>query len=218
MEMNVSPDAGYTSGMIQLRTLLIGTMLTASAFSPTPEHAHGTEATVLELAQEFRRHLQAGNIPAASSMLVEWPRRWFERREGPGFPWRIADGETGPWANWDRHFQSRKEVIGWRADGLEAVVTLRETNDYFQLLERGSVTNEIVYFFNSDFKISGHLVRARGPRPPGRTKTFLRWAQTHEPRELDYLMPSGEIDPSGDRPARMRELLERWRNSVEIIQ
>lgn len=196
--------------------MLFGAVLAGSACSQTPELARAPNATALELAQEFRRHVQSGNVAAARAMLVERPQRWFDRREGAGSPWRLAGGEAGPWAGWDRHFRSRKEVIGWRAEGLEVVVIVRENNDYFQLLERGAVTNEIVYYFNPDLKITGQLVRAAGSRPPGRTDAFLRWAQENEPQELDYLMPAGEIDPAGDRPPRMRALLNRWRRSIEV--
>jgi hypothetical protein len=149
-------------------------------------------------------------------MMVSDPRRWFEQREGPGRQWRIEPGTTGPWAGWDDHFKSQKIEVGRRSEGQAAILTIRETNDYFQLLERGWTTNEVVYFFDTDGKIEGILIRATGARPPGRTEEFVRWAHEHDPEELEYLMPRGEINPAGDRPARFRGLLNRWRQDAGL--
>lgn len=65
-------------------------------------------------------------------------------------------------------------------------------------------------------KIEGLLIRAVGDRPQGRTEEFLAWARTHEPKELDVLMPGGDIDPSGDHPQRFRRLLNEWRVSARL--
>jgi len=166
-------------------------------------------------AQEFRRLLRQERWDEARAMMSENPRRWFAPREGAGQPWRIGSG-TGPWSAWDEHFRTETGVVRWREGARSATVVVRETNDYFRLLERGSVINEITYFFDSESRIDGLLIDGVGERPPGRTEEFLRWAREHEPGELESLMPNGEIDPSGDHPGRYRTLLERWRSSAGL--
>lgn len=161
-------------------------------------------------AREFRALQAAGDYAAARAMATPEPRRWWEERDGDGNPWTIGPA-SGPWADWDEEFNSRGEVVSWRGAPRSATAVVRETNDYFQLLERGPVTNEITYFFDGDGRIEGLLIRAVGDRPPGRTAEFLDWAKIHAPSELADLMPDGEIDPSGGHPERFRALLERWR-------
>lgn len=173
---------------------------------------HG--ASLVERARTFRTLLRGGEYAAARAMTAPDPRRWWETRQGEGSPWKIGPG-AGPWAAWDAHFGSRSELVEWRGvDSATAVV--RETNDYFRLLERGWVTNEITYFFDETGRIEGLLIRAVGERPPGRTEEFLTWARANAPAEIETLMPGGEIDPSGDHPERFRHLLERWRRESGI--
>lgn len=161
-------------------------------------------------AQRFRTLITKGHYAAARAMMADDARRWFEAREGEGRPWRPGP-ESGPWSRWDEHFRSEGEIIEWRTEERSATAVVREINDYFRLLERGSMTNEITYFFDAEERIEGLLIAAAGERPPGRTEEFLAWAREHEPEELGALMPGGEIDPSGDHPRRFRALLNRWR-------
>jgi hypothetical protein len=142
-------------------------------------------------------------------MMNDDARRWWERREGDGVPWR--PGVRGPWSGWDEHFHADGVVVQWKESDRAATATVRENNDYFRLLERGEMTNEVTYFFDAAGRIDGLLVRAAGERPPGKTEEFLAWAKVHAPDELTELMPRGEIDPSGDHPQRFRHLLNRWR-------
>jgi hypothetical protein len=139
------------------------------------------------------------------------PRRWWETREGEGMPWNVGPQSPGPWAAWDQHFESEKEIVRWREDDHSAAFVIRESNDYFRLLERGSVLNEVTYFFDSSGKIEGLLIRGVGERPPGLTGEFREWARIHAPEELETVMPDGEIDPSD--PSRFRRLLNRWRRA-----
>lgn len=164
-------------------------------------------------ARAFRARLAAGDYEGARAMMAPEPRRWWETREGRGNPWTVGPG-TGPWAAWDDHFESESEVVGWRETEESATAVVHETNDYFRLLERGRVTNEVTYFFDDEGRIEGLLIRAVGERPPGRTAEFLAWAEANAPDEIAALMPDGEIDPSGDHPERFRRLLERWREAA----
>lgn len=166
-------------------------------------------------ASEFRQLLEEGRLDEAQSMLSSDARRWWGSRQGKGAPWRV-DREPGPWAGWDEHFRSQKEAVEWRATESTATVIIRETNDYFALLERGWVTSEITYFFDRTGKIEGLLIRAVGDRPMGRTAEFLEWAEKNASEEIGELMPAGEIDPRGDHPERFRTLLERWRREAGL--
>jgi hypothetical protein len=170
----------------------------------------------IEAARRFRKLLAAKEYKQARSMMTENPRRWFNQRQGEGRPWIVKPGAKGPWAKWDEHFRSRKEELRWESGKNNATLFMKETNDYFQLLERGWVTTEIIYLFDNAGKIEGLLIRATGKRPPGRTEEFLKWAREHHPGELEYLMPGGDIDPTGDRPGRFRTLLNKWRKSAGL--
>lgn len=166
-------------------------------------------------AQEFRSRIDRGDYEAAQAMMAPDPRRWWGDRVGEGRPWQIGP-KSGPWAGWDEHFRSKKEIVEWREGADSASVIMRETNDYFRLLERGWVTTEITYHFDPSGRIEGLSIRGIGERPPGRTDEFLAWAREHDPEELDALMPGGEIDPTGDHPERFRRLLNRWRQSAGL--
>jgi hypothetical protein len=170
----------------------------------------------ITLAQTLRAHLDAGEYDAARAMMSDDPRRWFSPKEGVGSPWRVGPVQKGPWADWDEHFRKRTEPIEWEAGDHSATHVFYETNDYFMLLDRGWVTTTATYLFDLDDKIRGIVIGMRGERPPGRTDVFLAWAEANELAELAYLMPDGEIDPSGDRPERHRALLNKWRRSAGL--
>lgn len=174
------------------------------------DSADARPSSLVERVRRFRRLVRQEEYPAARAMMADDPRRWFAPREGEGRPWRLGPG-TGPWSAWDEHFRSEGEVVSWREGDRSATAVVRETNDYYRLLERGSVTNEITYFFDEEGKIEGLLIGTTGERSPGRTEEFLAWAGQNDPEELEELMPGGEIDPSGDHPRRFRALLNRWR-------
>jgi len=180
-----------------------------------PEPVHSGSSLVAR-AQEFRALVERGEHAAARRMMAPDARRWWEERDGDGQPWRIGPENPGPWAAWDEHFRSKREVVEWKEGSGVATAVTRETNDYFRLLERGWVTNEITYFFDDRGRIDGLLIRAVGERPPGRTDEFVAWAKAHDPGELAALMPEGEIDPSGDHPERFRRLLDRWREASRL--
>jgi hypothetical protein len=174
-----------------------------------------SDSWMVRRAQKFRTLVKSGEYDAARAMMSHDPRRWWGEREGDGSPWKLGP-KHGPWAAWDDHFHSQTKLVEWREEPGAAIIVQKETNDYFQLLERGWVTNEIVYYFDDHGKIDGWLVRAVGERPPGRTEEFLAWARENDPEELAALMPDGEVDPTGDHPERFRRLLNRWRDAAGL--
>lgn len=181
--------------------------LGSSAAQDSPE--------LVDRAKQFRRLIAEERWDEAREMMSPDPRRWFDERSGEGSAWTIGP-RGGPWSGWDEEFGSSSTVIEWRADENSATVRVLEINDYYRLLERGAMTNELTYFFDAAGRIEGFLVRAVGDRPAGRTNEFLQWALENEPRELRDLMPKGNIDPSGDHPQRFRVLLERWRSETGL--
>jgi len=199
---------------LRITPLLTTTLLLAAC---TTRQADRTESGLIESAQHFHALVGQQRYEDARAMMSEEPRRWFEVVEGDGMPWSLGPG-TGPWAAWDEHFRSRNEQLRWRADVPQRSATLlvRETNDYYRLLDRGWSLVETTYLFDDADHVRGLLVHGIGPRNMGRTSDFLQWAREHEPEELAYLRPDGRIDPTGDRPARHRALLNRWRASVNL--
>lgn len=207
-----------TATLRNLKVALVTTLLGLSGFPASAQEVLAQEpesewSSMTHRSQEFRSLLERGEYAAARQMMAPDPRRWWEERVGEGVLWQIGPESPGPWAAWDEHFRSESELVEWKEDEGSATAVVRETNDYFRLLERGWVTNEITYFFDARGRIEGLLIRAAGERPPGKTEEFLAWARAHDAEELAALMPGGEIDPSGDHPERFRDLLERWRQA-----
>jgi hypothetical protein len=64
--------------------------------------------------QEFLRLLAAENREAAQSSLAPDARIWFDKKEGPGNPWRLG---SGPWASWDKFFNARRTYQDWQVEG-----------------------------------------------------------------------------------------------------
>lgn len=167
-------------------------------------------------AKELRKLIKAKEYETAKQMVTNNPRRWFNELEGEGRAWQIGPGKKGPWADWDKHFRGRTNPIYWEADEHSATIVYRETNDYFQLLERGEVTTRTTYLFDENGLVKGLLIRSLGKRPPGRTEDFLEWAKANEPDEIAELMPDGSVDPEGDHPQRVRAILNRWRKAAGL--
>jgi hypothetical protein len=190
--------------------------LAACAPAKRPPAGPADASPYTQAAQRFRQALKAENYDAARVMMSASPRRWFEKREGEGEAWGVGPDANDPWKGWDNHFRSQSAELGWEAGDHVATLTVQETNDYYKLLERSGSTTAFAYFFDDSGKISGLLIRAVSPGTTGRKEEFLRWAKEHEPQELEYVLPGGKIDPSGDHPPRVRALLNRWREAAGL--
>jgi hypothetical protein len=187
------------------------------AIGPDAAGDSTTAASTLERARRFRKLLEDKDYDSARALMAGNSRRWWGEREGAGSPWTIGPAAvSSPWHAWDRFFHSESEVLEWRSGPRSATAVVRETNDYYRLLDRGAMTNELVYLFDAQGKIEGLVIKSAGPRPPGKTAEFVAWAKKNAPSELRELMPNGEIDPGGDHPARFRKLLERWRRQTGL--
>ena len=139
------------------------------------------------------------------------PRRWFESRAGRGLPWTVGDASPGPWARWDRHFGSEGEIVELTEGDGSLSLIIRETNDYYRLLERGPQLNRLTYFFDESGLLEGLLVDSF-ERTMGLTEEFRAWARANRPGEISELLPEGDIDPSD--PEGFRQLLNDWRRAT----
>lgn len=192
----------------------------AAGFSLGPDT--DSDAYRIARVRKLRELTEAEKYSEARRLLAPGARRWYEKREGEGESWTVGSG--GSWDAWDEHFHSTSKEISCAPGDAEGsdegrrsvVLTLRETNDYYRLLERGESTTEIVYYFHWKGKIEGSLVRAAGERSRGRTDEFLAWARANAPDDLEAAMPGGKIDPTGDHAPRVRALLERWRAAAGL--
>jgi hypothetical protein len=96
-----------------------------------------------------------------------------------------------------------------------------ETNEYFELTERGGGVWRATYYCDPSGKIAGMMVSSVPGLPPKEPRSdrgdeFKAWAREHHAQEAEYLMPGGSLDPTGDRAPRMRALLNRWGDSAGL--
>lgn len=159
---------------------------------------------------------ERGDLDAARALMAPDPRLWFDEVEGEGSSWNL---EGGRWKAWDEHFRGHTERLGpWVAEDDRVWAEMQETNDYFRLTEARAAPWRANYLFDEQGRIRGFLL---SPVPGavadrGRRDEFEAWAREHRPDEAEYLMPGGSLDPSGDRPPRMRALLLEWRADVGL--
>lgn len=179
----------------------------------SPRGEPAGEETLVERARRFRSLLSEGKYDAARGMMALDARRWFRSRENEGQPWTLGATTGGPWARWDEYFGSTGEVVEWTEGERWASAIVRETNDYYRLLERGPQRNWLTYHFDESGLIEGLVIGSAGERDMGLTEQFRAWAQDNRPEEIAELMPEGEIDPS--HPERFRRLLEEWRQATD---
>jgi hypothetical protein len=160
--------------------------------------------------QAYRDARARGDVAAERQLLAPDARIWYEEKSGEGDP--ITAGHVGRYAHWDAYFHSRSEVRDWRAEGDAVSGTVYETNDFYRLLDWQPAPYRMTWWLDREGRIAGALVQSTpGKTTRGRMEEFREWAKAHHPEELEYLMPGGKIDPTGDRPERFKKILEEWR-------
>jgi hypothetical protein len=193
------------------RALVIAVLVLAAA---------GCTSPMVRTVESFRAAVEAGDYDAARAWLTEDPRTWYGAREGPGEPWTLGDGR---WKAWDDEFNGESEVGPWQVGERRVYAVAVEINDYYRAIERDPSPWLLTYFFDDGGRIEGrmvssvpaHLGSGREPRPD-RGGAFDRWLRETHPGEHAYLRPDGRIDPTGDRAARTRAMLEAWRREVGL--
>ncbi len=178
----------------------------------------------VETVGSFPAARQRSDYASARALLAPDPRIWYEEKSGAGAPW---NSEGGRWKAWDEHFRGVATPGKWHvADGgLVVWSVFTEINDYYRLTDRGPQKVRLTYFFDVEGRITGYMVQGdpafTGADPAlieaGRehVRQFEEWAARTHPQEWAYLRPGGEIDPTDDRAARTRALLDAWRRATD---
>jgi imidazolonepropionase-like amidohydrolase/heat shock protein HslJ len=171
------------------------------------------DALGIAKVQELLAARQRGDEAAAGALTAPDARIWWEAKSGPGEPWPLG----GKWSGWDAYFHSSNEYSDWR-EGRDSVTAAGiEMNDFYRLIERSPQKFRATWWLDASGKISGFLFEPRGAVLPGdRFDEFKAWARRENPAELEYLMPGGRIDPTGDRPQRFHALLAAWRKAARL--
>ena len=172
------------------------------------------DALGIARVQELMAARKAGDEAAASALMAPDPRIWFDKRSGPGEAW----GLVSKWSHWDDYFHSRNDYSGFREAGDVVTADGTEINDFYRLIERPPQKFRATWWMDASGKISGFLYEPRGSTAAveDRFDQFKEWARKTKPAELDYLMPGGRIDPTGDRPERFHAILLEWRKAAGL--
>ncbi|HEY2828967.1 MAG TPA: hypothetical protein VGJ88_02545 [Thermoanaerobaculia bacterium] len=170
-----------------------------------------------QLIRRVKSYSQAhrnGDVALESQMLSPDARTWYESRSGEGEP--LRPGRTGRYAHWDAFFHSRSVLSGWVVRGRAVTATVHETNDFYRLLDWKPNPYQMTWWFDDHGRITGVMVRSLPRKETSRMQEFRAWAAVHDPTELEYVMPKGKLDPTGDRAERWKALLVRWRAGVGL--
>jgi len=156
---------------------------------------------------------ERGDRASAQALLAADARSWFDEKKGTGDPY----GLDGRWSGWDRFFRTKNTYSDWTQGRDSVTANGEEMNDFYRLIERSPSRFRATWWLDSSGSVAGFLYEPRGAVLPGdRFGEFKEWARRNKPDELAYLMPSGRIDPTGDRPQRFRALLEEWRRAAKL--
>lgn len=162
---------------------------------------------IVEARKVARR---AGDTVTVMSLQSPDARIWFGKKEGEGAPLKAGGG---PWAEWDRFFNATSEVVGeYEVRDHTVSARVRETNDYYRLLDRPASVFRATYYFDDNDRIAGILIDGSGEeRDPGRTDEFMAWAKANRPGLIETLMPDDNIDPAIEKAKLWKRALTEWR-------
>jgi hypothetical protein len=161
----------------------------------------------IRIVKNFREARERRDFVTAQTYVAPGARVWYEEKTGPGEPLLLGGGR---WDHWDHYFHSKTDLFNWRTDGQAVITSVHETNDFMRLLDWKAAPYTMTFWLDDTNRISGVLIKGGG-KPKSRLDEFKVWAAKAHPGELAYLMPKGQIDPTGDRPERWRAILEEWR-------
>jgi hypothetical protein len=171
------------------------------------------DALLIAAVKAFLDAKEQPDKAAAQAMLAPGARSWFDERKGEGDPYALQ----GRWSGWDAFFRTKNTYSDWTQGRDSVTANGEEMNDFYRLIERSPTRFRATWWLDASGRIDGFLYEPRGAVVPGdRFREFKEWARREKPAELDYLMPGGRIDPTGDRPQRFRALLEEWRRAAKL--
>jgi len=171
------------------------------------------DALLIATVEAFQDAKDRGDRAAAQALLAPDARSWFDARSGEGDPYRL----DGRWSGWDRFFRTKNTYSDWTQGRDSVTASGEEMNDFYRLIERSPTRFRATWWLDPSGRIAGFLYEPRGAVVPGdRFGEFKEWAKREKAAELDYVMPGGRIDPTGDRPQRFRALLDEWRRAAKL--
>lgn len=160
--------------------------------------------------QAYRAAHERGDVSAEAAFLAPDAKMFYEERTGAGDA--LTAGRSGRYAHWDEFFHSTSTLTEWMEEGNAVTATVYETNDFYQLLDWKPKPYRMTWRFDANGHITDALVQSLpGEATRGRLNEFQEWARANHPEELEYLMPNGRIDPTGDRAERFKKILTEWR-------
>jgi hypothetical protein len=167
----------------------------------------------IAIVRAYREAHVRGDTDAERRYLSPAARIWYEQKTGDGDP--LSAGKSGRYAHWDDFFHSRATLRDWSVSDNAVSATVSETNDFYELLEWKPSPYRMTWWVDRDGKIAGALVQSLPGKSNSRMAEFREWAQAHHPQELEYLMPGGKLDPTGDRAERFKAILIEWRSTLQ---
>jgi len=183
--------------------------LTASFLAACPIVLACNKAHLVSRVQEYRDARMRGDLAAEAKFIAPDARVWFEDQHDAGKP--LGVGKSGRFAHWDEVFRAQSTLSEWSVKGNAVSATVLESNDYYRLIERQPRPYRMTWWLDDDERITGVLIESQPGTAKSRMGEFREWAIAHHPEELDYLMPGGELDPTGDRAERWKAILIEWR-------
>ena len=172
------------------------------------------DALGIAKVRELLAARQSGDEAAARALMSLEARIWWETRSGPGQPW----GLVSQWSNWDSFFRAQNDYDDFQEAGDAITASGVEISDFYRLIERPPQRLRATWWLDSFGRIAGFLYEPRGSTVPGKDRfdEFKAWARKEKPSELEYLMPGGRFDPTGDRAQRFGAILTEWRRSAGL--
>lgn len=162
----------------------------------------------IRTVKNFRAAKARGDEAAVQRYVAPGARIWFEKKDGPGEPFGKGGGS---WDHWDQYFHARTTLSDWKEEGRSVTAVAHETNDFMKMLDWRPAPYIVTYWLDDSNRIAEVLIKSLPWKTINRLPEFEAWAAATHPRELEYLMPGGKLDPTGDRPERWRAILEEWR-------
>jgi imidazolonepropionase-like amidohydrolase len=171
------------------------------------------DALLIAAVKAFQDAKDRGDRAAAQALLAPGARSWFDEKSGEGDPYELE----GRWSGWDKFFRTKNTYSDWTQGRDSVTASGEEMNDFYRLIERSPTRFRATWWLDPSGRVTGFLYEPRGAVVPGdRFPEFKEWAKSEKAAELEYLMPGGKIDPTGDRPRRFRALLDEWRHAAKL--
>jgi hypothetical protein len=180
--------------------------------------SRAAEIDPIARVQSFVAAREKEDDEASRAFLAPDARVWYEKREGPGVPWRIP----GTWTRWDRFFHGKitYDAKSWKESAGAVSAEGVEINDFYRLIERPAQRFRATWWVDRKGRLTGFLFAGLGPvggaSDSDRFDDAKAWIRANRPGELETLLPNGKFDPTGDRPERWRALLVEWRRAAGL--